>query len=77
MSKDITFQIERILPCAHTCGTVAHVRVGHLRHFERPLGMSVMPPIATENGEALNARGKPRGTPARVLSFAASAQCSF
>jgi hypothetical protein len=31
---------------------------GHLRHFERPLGMSVMPPIATENGEALNARGE-------------------
>ena len=32
--------------------------LGHLRHFERPLGMSVMPPIATENGEALNARGE-------------------
>jgi hypothetical protein len=29
---------------------------GHLRHFERPLGMSVMPPIATENGEALKRR---------------------
>jgi hypothetical protein len=36
-----------------------------------------MRPIATKNGEALNARGKPRGTPARILSFAASAVALF
>jgi hypothetical protein len=27
--------------------------IGHLRHFERPLEMSAMPPIATKNGEPL------------------------
>ena len=27
--------------------------VSHLRHFERPLEMSAMPPIATKNGEPL------------------------
>jgi hypothetical protein len=26
---------------------------GHLRHFERPLEMSAIPPIATKNGEPL------------------------
>jgi hypothetical protein len=39
--------------------------------------MSAMPPIATKNGEALNARGKSRGTPARVLSFATSTRVAL
>ena len=30
--------------------------LGHLRHFERPLEMSAMPPIATKNGEPLKRR---------------------
>jgi hypothetical protein len=30
--------------------------MGHLRHFERPLEMSAIPPIATKNGEPLKRR---------------------
>jgi hypothetical protein len=30
--------------------------LGHLRHFERPLEMSAMPPIATKNGGPLKRR---------------------
>ena len=30
--------------------------LGHLRHFQRPLEMSAMPPIATKNGEPLKRR---------------------
>ena len=35
-------------------------QLGHLRHFDRPLGMSVMPPIATKNGEPLKRRRRAR-----------------
>src|SRR5207344_1707347 len=34
--------------------------LGHLRHFERPLEMSAMPPIATKNGEPLKRRRRAR-----------------
>jgi hypothetical protein len=34
--------------------------LGHLRHFERPLEMSAMLPIATENGEPLKRRRRAR-----------------
>ena len=33
---------------------------GHLRHFECPLEMSAMPPIATKNGEPLTRRRRAR-----------------
>ena len=35
-------------------------QLGHLRHFERPLEMSAMPPIATKNGEPLKRRRRAR-----------------
>ena len=34
----------------------ATVDVGQFRHFERPLEMSAIPPIATKNGEPLKRR---------------------
>ena len=51
-------------------GRIAHLRcnnfkqpmtaVGQFRHFERPLGMSALPPIATKNGEPLKRRRRAR-----------------
>ena len=34
--------------------------MGQFRHFERPLEMSAMPPIATKNGEPLKRRRRAR-----------------
>ena len=46
-------------------------------HFERPLEMSAIPPIATENGEALNARGETARYASEAIVLSASAQWLF
>ena len=38
----------------------AMTALGQFRHFERPLGMSALPPIATKNGEPLKRRRRAR-----------------
>jgi hypothetical protein len=47
-----------LLPCSTVRLLMA--APGHLRHFERPLEMSAMPPIATKNGEPLKRRRRAR-----------------